>query len=89
VGETAKIGEESWMSIVAVCNRLFEDFGDGLIPFLKDPDSKSSEMPWEAVHYPDKFLSEQITNFIKTQRIKKEFPSINKSQTMCLHRIEE
>ncbi|MDR0417978.1 MAG: AAA family ATPase [Puniceicoccales bacterium] len=65
VGEIQKIAKESRMSIVAVCNHLFEDFGYGLQLLLKDSGSKNFEMPWEAVRHPDKFLSEQITNFYK------------------------
>jgi ATP-dependent protease Clp ATPase subunit len=66
VEEIEKIAETNQTGIVAVCNRLFEDFGYGLQLLLKDSESKSFEIPREAVRYPDQFLSEQITSFYKT-----------------------
>jgi endopeptidase Clp ATP-binding regulatory subunit ClpX len=65
VEEIEKIAEINHTSIVAVCNRLFEDFGYGLQLLLKDSESKSFEITREAVRYPDQFLSEQITNSYK------------------------
>jgi endopeptidase Clp ATP-binding regulatory subunit ClpX len=58
VEEIEKIAEESRMGVLAICNRLFEDFGYGLQLLLKDSDSKNFEITKEAVRHPDKFLSE-------------------------------
>ncbi|MDR2812723.1 MAG: AAA family ATPase [Puniceicoccales bacterium] len=58
VEEIEKIAEDSQTGIVAVCNRLFEDFGYGLQLLLRDNEFKSFEIPREAVLHPDKFLSE-------------------------------
>jgi ATP-dependent protease Clp ATPase subunit len=63
VEEIEKIAKESQTGIVAICGRLFEDFGYGLQLLLKGSDSRNFEIPKEAVQHPDKFLSERITNF--------------------------
>ncbi|MDR1907107.1 MAG: ATP-dependent Clp protease ATP-binding subunit ClpX [Puniceicoccales bacterium] len=63
--EVAKIALGSGTSIVATCNRLFEDFGYGLQLLLKDGEEKTFEISLEAVRDPDKFLSERITGFYK------------------------
>jgi endopeptidase Clp ATP-binding regulatory subunit ClpX len=63
IEEIGKVARESRASVVATCNRLFEDFGYGLQLLLKDGERKFFEIPLAAVQDPDKFLSEQITHF--------------------------
>ncbi|MDR1435231.1 MAG: AAA family ATPase [Puniceicoccales bacterium] len=63
--EIEKIAHENQTTIVATCSRLFEDFGYGLQLLLRDGERKSFEISREVVQDPDKFLSDQITNFYK------------------------
>jgi endopeptidase Clp ATP-binding regulatory subunit ClpX len=65
MGEVGRVARGNRTSIVATCNRLFEDFGYGLQLLLKDEGRKFFEIPRAAVQDPDKFLSEQITNLYK------------------------
>ncbi|MDR0590698.1 MAG: AAA family ATPase [Puniceicoccales bacterium] len=65
IGEIGEVARENRASVMATCNRLFEDYGYGLQLLLKDGGRKDFEIPLEAVRNPDKFLSEQITNFYK------------------------
>jgi endopeptidase Clp ATP-binding regulatory subunit ClpX len=66
LGEIIRIARKNGHTIVATCNRLFEDFGYGL-KLIAQEGVTTFTLPMEAVQNPDQFLSEQITKFYKKQ----------------------
>ncbi|MDR2807041.1 MAG: AAA family ATPase [Puniceicoccales bacterium] len=67
VAEISRIAHEQHHTIVATCNRLFEDFGYGLKLMAKEGEKMAFDIPLQAVQSPDHFLSEKITAYYKNQ----------------------
>ncbi|MDR2201049.1 MAG: hypothetical protein LBN94_03005 [Puniceicoccales bacterium] len=63
VEEIARIARERRHTIVATCNRLFEDFAYGLRLLVKEGEKMVLEVSLEAVRDPDRFLSEKIAEY--------------------------